>query len=82
MMQHCPVIASRASSIPEVIGDAGEYFDPNHTEDIAQAIERVVFSDARSKELIELGLKRAQLFTWDRCAKETLAIYQSLSKAS
>ena len=82
MTQHCPVIASRVSSIPEVIGDAGEYFDPNHSEDIAQTIERVVFSDTRAKELIELGVKRVQLFTWDRCAKETLAIYQSLSKAS
>ena len=78
MTLKCPVISSHSSCMPEVIGEAAEYFDPEQTDSIATAIENVVFSESRTCELITKGEQRAQLFTWDRCAENTLNVYRSL----
>lgn len=75
MAQGCPVICSSGGSIPEVVGDAGEFFDPNDTEAISTAIERVVMSDGRRSELIAAGQRRLQDFSWAKCADETQAVY-------
>jgi glycosyltransferase involved in cell wall biosynthesis len=65
--------------MPEVIGDAAEFFDPKSIEDMAAAIGRVVYSPGRKKELIERGRKRLKFFSWQRCADQTLDIYRRLS---
>ena len=78
MTYECPVICSHASSLPEVAGEAAEYFSPLDVDDMRQAIERVVFSDTRSAELRVAGLQRCAQFSWSRCAEQTLAIYESL----
>ena len=78
MSSGCPVVCSNTSSIPEVVGDAGEYFDPKSNESICNAIEHVTNSTARRTELINLGQIRVAQFSRDRCADETLAIYKSL----
>jgi glycosyltransferase involved in cell wall biosynthesis len=75
----CPVICSNTSSIPEVVGNAGEYFDPNDVEWMRQAIESVVMSAVRRQELITLGKDRVHAFSWARCAMETLAVYRKLA---
>lgn len=74
----CPVISSNTSSMPEVIGNAAEFFDPTQTDDIAQAIKSVVYSTARQKTLRAKGYKRIKLFTWSKCATDTLAAYNKL----
>jgi glycosyltransferase involved in cell wall biosynthesis len=74
----CPVACSNNSSIPEVVGDAGEYFDPANIESIRVAMEHVLNSAARRTELIDKGLIRCGQFSWKRCAEETLAIYKGL----
>jgi glycosyltransferase involved in cell wall biosynthesis len=78
MSLKCPVVCSHTSSIPEVVGEAGEYFDPRQPESMALAIENVVFSRERTEVLITKGLERAKYFTWDRCAEKHLSVYQSL----
>jgi glycosyltransferase involved in cell wall biosynthesis len=78
MARNCPVISSNTSSMPEVIGSAGEYFDPQSLDSISSAIKAVVFSKDRTQELIKLGSERVQLFTWQRCAQETRTIYHSV----
>ena len=78
MSLKCPVVCSHTSSIPEVVGEAGEYFDPRQPESMALAIENVVFSRERTEELITKGIKRAKYFTWYRCAEKHLSVYQSL----
>lgn len=78
MTYECPVVCSRASSLPEVAGEAAEYFSPLDVDDMRQAIERVVFSDMRCAELRAAGLYRCAQFSWSRCAEQTLAIYESL----
>jgi glycosyltransferase involved in cell wall biosynthesis len=74
----CPVACSNNSSIPEVVGDAAEYFDPENNESIRKAMEQVLNSPARQKELIDKGRVRCSQFSWQRCAEETLAIYRNL----
>src|SRR5439155_12052756 len=74
MSVSCPVIASKTSSIPEVVGDAGEYFDPGNMESIRSAIESVLESPTRRDELVMKGRARCAQFSWARCAGETLTI--------
>lgn len=78
MSTGCAVICSQTSSIPEVVGDAGEFFDPRQVDSIRAAIERVLQSSGYRQTLIERGRVRHQQFTWKRCASETLDIYRRL----
>lgn len=72
----CPVVCSNVSSIPEVVGNAGEMFDPYEPDSIRMAIERVVGDDALRQALIARGQQRIKLFSWGRCAQETLDVYR------
>lgn len=78
MSLDCPVISSNSSSMPEVIGDAGEFFNPMRLEELIQAMENVVFSEERRKELIEKGRIRLQNFSWRKNAIQTLEVYRQL----
>ena len=79
MANQCPVVSSHASAMPEVIGDAAEFFDPFDRDSIASAIQNVVQSQARTNDLIAKGLTRVQQFTWQACAGQHLALYRKLS---
>jgi len=70
-----PVICSRASSLPEVGGDAVLYFDPLNVEDMANAMERVSASAEMRALLQEKGLKRAQGFSWLESARKHDEVY-------
>lgn len=78
MSLDCPVICGAISSIPEVVGEAGEYFDPDDIESMRDAMERVLQSSTRRQELVQLGRERCRLFTWERCARETRDVYRTL----
>mgnify|MGYP000149602777 CR=1 FL=1 len=78
MTFQCPVISSNTSSMPEIVGEAGEYFNPAKVESIKVAIENVVFSPSRIKYLKEKGLERIGDFSWKKCAENTLSIYKDL----
>lgn len=80
MANGCPVISSHISSMPEVIDDAAEYFDPCLVDTMIHAIERVLYDNDRRAELIKKGAARVKRFTWERCAQQTLSVYQSLLK--
>jgi glycosyltransferase involved in cell wall biosynthesis len=75
----CPIACSRTSSIPEVAGAAGEYFDPVDVESIQQAIEHVLQSSGRRNELIAIGHRQRQQFSWGRCAEGTLQGYRTVA---
>lgn len=75
----CPVACSNVSSIPEVVGNAAELFDPADTDSIRMAIERVVSDEARRTQLIARGTQRLTMFSWQRCAEQTLDIYQRIA---
>jgi glycosyltransferase involved in cell wall biosynthesis len=69
----CPVACSNATSLPEVCGDAAEYFDPLSPDDMAAAILRAL--DGRR---VARGLAHAAEFTWDACARAHDAVYRDL----
>ncbi len=72
-----PVLCARASSLPEVMGDAAVYVDPNSAEDIACGLTRILEDKQLRRTLSQRGLERAKLFTWKSCARETLAAYRA-----
>jgi glycosyltransferase involved in cell wall biosynthesis len=78
MLLGCPVVCSSAGSIPEVVGEAGRYFDPNSSEDLAANLLAVLGDRTLAQDLITKGRQRAQLFTWNKCATDTYAIYRGL----
>ena len=71
-----PVACSNAASLPEVGGDAVEYFDPCNVEEMAAAIERVLDSPSLQAEMREKGLRQAAKFTWEECARKHLEVYR------
>lgn len=71
----CPVICSGVSSIPEVVGDAAAIFDPYEAGAMRATIERLVGDDALRQSLILRGRERLAVFSWTRCARETLDVY-------
>ncbi|KYC41561.1 glycosyl transferase group 1 [Scytonema hofmannii PCC 7110] len=74
----CPVACSNKSSLPEVVGNAAEFFDPEEAESITEALEKILFSEQRALDLVTLGKERVKLFTWEKCAKQTGLVYSSL----
>jgi glycosyltransferase involved in cell wall biosynthesis len=78
MSYDCPVVCSNTSSIPEVVGDAGHYFDPYDKESMQTAIEMVINSSVLRDSLIAKGRIRLKEFSWDKCATATLNVYKNL----
>ncbi|HHQ4645944.1 TPA: glycosyltransferase family 4 protein [Aeromonas veronii] len=78
MAAGCPVVSSNTSSMPEVIGDAGNFFAPNDIESIRFAIEQVVYSEQLRNDLTVLGYNNIENFSWQKCANQTLGIYKNL----
>jgi len=71
-----PVVCSQAASLPEVAGDAAEYFDPTNVNDVAAAIERVLGSRELRETLRRKGLERVKLFSWDECVRRHCEVYR------
>lgn len=74
----CPVVCSNVSSIPEVVGNAAEMFDPENPDSISAAIERIISNAQLRENLIKLGRERIKLFSWERCAQQTLDVYRKV----
>ena len=72
-----PVVAGSASSVPEVVGDAGILVDPMDVDAFAQGRLDGYRDDARRAELARRGLARAREFTWARHAAQTVAAYRA-----
>lgn len=74
-----PVIAANNSSIPEVAGDAAILVDAELPAMMAHEMVRLLEDDALRHEMSARSLNRATAFSWQRCARETLAVYQSIA---
>jgi glycosyltransferase involved in cell wall biosynthesis len=81
MAAGCPVVAARATSVPEVTGDAAELFDPASPEDLAAAIERVLDDPTRREALRARGRERARAFSAARMAAEHRAVFRAARAA-
>lgn len=71
-----PVITARSSSLPEVVGEAGLLVDPLNVEELSESMERLLADASLREELRRQGLERARSFTWERCARETMAVLE------
>jgi len=74
----CPVITSSSSSLPEVVGDAAILVDPDRPRQLAHALELLLTQPALATQMRRAGLARASQFSWERCARETIAVYREL----
>lgn len=73
----CPVVASKASSIPEVVDDAAILFDPHSKDELVGAIESL-YDESKRNDFIKRGFEQKKKFSWDKMANETLDIYKSI----
>jgi glycosyltransferase involved in cell wall biosynthesis len=78
MQSGCPVVASRVSAIPEVVGEAGMLVDPSRTEELAQAMLRLVREPGLRDHFREAGLARARQFSWEASARMTLEVFEEV----
>jgi glycosyltransferase involved in cell wall biosynthesis len=76
MRRAVPVACSDRSSLPEVAGHAARFFDPEQPAEIASAIDTLLSDEKLRSELVQRGLAQAERFTWERCARLTLASYE------
>ncbi len=75
-----PVAASNRSSLPEVLGATGVFFDPKDVENMADVIKQILNDDARREEMSRAGLNRSKQFMWKKAANDLLAIFNELAK--
>jgi glycosyltransferase involved in cell wall biosynthesis len=78
MRRGVPVACSNVSALPEVAGDAAELFDPRDPAAIAAALRTLLGDPQRRDELVRRGHERHRLFTWERAARETQAVYRAV----
>ena len=77
MAMECPIIASDATSIPEVAGDAAYYFDPKNPQSICDAMHRIIDDHALRENLIRNGKKRVTSYSYDTVARRHLDLIAS-----
>lgn len=75
MARGTPVVAARASSVPEVLGEAGVLLDPGDGAGWAASLDAIIEQPGRRAALAEAGRARAATFTWERTARETYEVY-------
>jgi glycosyltransferase involved in cell wall biosynthesis len=73
-----PVITSDCSSLPEVAGGAAIMVNPYNIGQLARAIKEVLANDELQKKMIKKGYEQAEKFSWEKCARETLAVFENL----
>jgi len=78
MAKDIPVASSNASCLPEILGEAAVYFDPRGMTEMAEIIEKAIVDGELRKELIEKGRRQIKKYSWEKMAKETLEIYNSV----
>lgn len=77
----CPVVVSKGTSLEELAGKAAFLVNPQDTGSIAGGILKVLRSNTLEyRTKVELGLRRAKEFSWERCAQETVKVYEEVCK--
>jgi glycosyltransferase involved in cell wall biosynthesis len=76
-----PVVASRASSLPEVVGDAGMQVDPDDSEHLASALELLALNPEMRADFSTRGIARAATFTWEAAAEVMLDVYHKVARS-
>lgn len=73
-----PVVSSNKTCLPEILGQAAVYFNPEDATDMKEKIELVIKDENLRQELIKRGFEQAKKYSWGKCARETLAVYEEI----
>jgi glycosyltransferase involved in cell wall biosynthesis len=73
--QNCPIACSDIEVFREIMGNSVKYFNPDSVDDIIKNLEEILFSNSLSQKLIAKASNQLLNYSWDKCAKETLEIY-------
>lgn len=76
----CPVITSNVSSLPEVVGDAGLMVAPKDTEELAEAMTRVLNDEGLRRQMSLRGLEQSRQFSWEKAACQMLDIFRNVTR--
>lgn len=69
----CPVITSNLSAMPEVAGKGAVYIDPHSIDDIFRGINEI---RVKREKLVNAGFENVKRFSWEKCAKDTVKVYE------
>ena len=75
-----PAAVAETTAMPEMAGEAAIYFDPRNVAEMAEAMERLVWDENLRGELSRKAIEQAAKFTWEKTARQTLAVFESLSQ--
>jgi len=75
-----PIACSNLSAMPELLGDAGVYFNPEQPEEIANALETLINSVELRSKLSNLAFEKSKNFSWEKCANETFSFLELVTK--
>lgn len=78
MAHGAPVVSSNATCLPEVYGEAAHYFNPFDIQAMADAINEVLTDNVLRQKLIAAGTDQVTNYSWQRMAKQTLAVYETV----
>lgn len=76
----CPLLTTKTGCSAEIVGDAALLVDPYDPSDIANGMRRILTEEDLQNNLVENGFKRVQQFSWGKCARETPAVFETISE--
>jgi len=71
----CPVVSSNKSSLPEILGEAAIYFNPEDEGEMIKQIEKIIEDKNLRQEWVKRGYEQVKKYSWEKCAQETLGVY-------
>ena len=78
MTYGCPVVSSNRTSMPEILGPAALYFNPDNAPEMQAMMTRIITEDDLRQSLINKGYSQVKKYSWNKCAMGTLAIYKNI----
>jgi glycosyltransferase involved in cell wall biosynthesis len=82
MASGLPIACSNRGPMPEMLGDAGRYFDPENSLDIARALRELIDLPELRTEKAKALFERVQAYSWTRCARETFGFLAEIASAT
>lgn len=80
MASGVPVVVANRTSLPEVVGPAGMMVDPDDVDAMRESLLTLLEDGSVASRLANLGLQRAATFSWERCARETVQVYEHIAQ--
>ncbi len=77
MAHETPVVAARATCLPEIYGEAAQYFDPHVKAELVTAVDTLLRDEGRRASLASAGITQAGTYSWDAMARATLEAYRA-----